>query len=294
MADPAGAHDPFIAVDWGTTNRRAFLIEDGAVVRTERDDRGAAVVEDFPAEVAGLRARLGDLPMLLAGMVGSNIGWRAVPYIAAPAGLAALAAALDPIDARTAIVPGLSCRDGERADVMRGEEVQLLGAVAAGMVPMDALLCQPGTHCKWAVLERGEIVRFTTAMTGELFSLLRAHGLLARQIGGAVTDGLAFREGVAEGARRDLTASLFGIRASCLLGLRDDADAAAYASGLLIGADVAARLGEGGDRIVHLLADPALGALYAAAIETLGGAATIVDSYAAFVAGITRIRELSA
>jgi 2-dehydro-3-deoxygalactonokinase len=294
MADPAGAHDPFIAVDWGTTNRRAFLIEDGVVVRTERDDRGAVVVEDFPAEVAGLRARLGDLPMLLAGMVGSNIGWRAVPYIAAPAGLAALAAALDPIDARTAIVPGLSCRDGAHADVMRGEEVQLLGAVAAGMVPMDGLLCQPGTHCKWAVLERGEIVRFTTAMTGELFSLLRAHGLLARQIGGAVNDGAAFREGVAEGARRDLAASLFGIRASGLLGLRDDTDAAAYASGLLIGADVWARIDDGGDRAVHLLADAALGALYAAAIETLGGSATIVDSHAAFVAGITRIRELSA
>ncbi|UVO50230.1 2-dehydro-3-deoxygalactonokinase [Sphingomonas sp. SUN019] len=294
MADPAGAHDPFIAVDWGTTNRRAFLIEGGAVVRTERDDRGAAVVEDFPAEVAGLRARLGDLPMLLAGMVGSNIGWRAVPYIAAPAGLAVLAAALEPIDGRTAIVPGLSCRDGGRADVMRGEEVQLLGAVAAGMVPADSLLCQPGTHCKWAVLERGEIVRFTTAMTGELFSLLRAHGLLARQIGGAVNDGAAFREGVTEGARRDLAASLFGIRASGLLGLRDDADAAAYASGLLIGADVAARIDEAAARTVHLLADPALGALYAAAIETLGGSATIVDSHAAFVAGITRIRELSA
>ncbi|RZM31080.1 MAG: 2-oxo-3-deoxygalactonate kinase, partial [Sphingomonas sp.] len=141
----------FIAVDWGTTNRRAFRIENGTVAATERDDRGAANVAagEYEAEVAGIRARLGDLPMLLAGMVGSNIGWRSVPYVAAPAGLAEIAAALDRIDGRTAIVPGLSYRDGLHADVMRGEEVQLLGAVAAGLVPAEALLCQPGTHCKW-------------------------------------------------------------------------------------------------------------------------------------------------
>ena len=152
----------FIAVDWGTTNRRVFRIEDGIVVATERDDRGAASVAagEYEVEVAGIRKRFGDVPMLLAGMVGSNIGWRSVPYVDAPAGLSDIAAALDRIDDRTAIVPGLSYRDGPHADVMRGEEVQLLGAVAAGLVPTDALLCQPGTHCKWATVEKGAITRF--------------------------------------------------------------------------------------------------------------------------------------
>lgn len=283
-----------IAVDWGTTNRRVFAIADGHVAATERDDRGATAVQDFAAEVAAIRARFGGAPMLLAGMVGSNVGWRAVPYVPAPAGLDTLAAALETVAPGVAIVPGVSFRDGGRADVMRGEEVQLLGAAAAGLVPADALLCQPGTHCKWATLAAGRIVRFTTAMTGELFALLRGHGLLARQLGGAVSDGPAFRAGVAEGARRDLAASLFGIRAAGLLGLRDEAHAAAHASGLLIGADVAARLAEAADATVHILADPALGALYAAAVETLGGAARVIDSQAAFVAGITRIQELAA
>ena len=283
----------FIAVDWGTTNRRAFAIEGGRVVASERDDGGAASLSaaDYPAEVAGLRARLGDWPMLLAGMVGSNIGWRVVPYVAVPAGLPALAAALDWIDARTAIVPGLSFREGDRADVMRGEEMQLLGAAAAGSVPDDGLLCQPGTHCKWARLEEGAITGFTTAMTGELFALLRAHSLLARQLGGAVADGPPFRAGVAEGAKRDLAASLFGIRARSVTGLGDDGDAAAFASGLLIGADVAARIDAGAT--VHILADPALGGLYAAAIAEIGGTAHLVDSDAAFVAGITRLWELA-
>ena len=284
----------FIAVDWGTSNRRAFRIEDGNVAATERDDRGAANVAtgDYDAEVAGIRERLGDLPVLLAGMVGSNIGWRTVPYVAAPAGLPEIAAALDRIDDRTAIVPGLSYRDGVHADVMRGEEVQLLGAVAAGLVPTDAVLCQPGTHCKWATVEGGAITRFTTAMTGELFALLRAHGVLSRQLGHPVEPGAAYLEGVAEGAKRDLAASLFAIRARGVLGLADDAHAASFASGLLIGADTAARIKRG--TTVHILADPALGALYANAIDALGGIAHHIDSEAAFVAGITRIQDLAA
>lgn len=287
-------NDAFIAVDWGTTNRRAFRIEAGIAVATERDARGAAAVQadEFPADVAGLRARLGDLPVLMAGMVGSNIGWRAVPYLPVPANLPQLAAGICWIDDRTGIVPGLSYIDGRHGDVMRGEEVQLLGAIAAGLVPADALLCQPGTHCKWATMAGGAVSRFTTAMTGELFALLRQHGLLARQLGGAVVDGPAFAEGLAEGARRDLAVSLFAIRGGGLLGLRPDADAPSFASGLLIGADVAARLQQADGNDVYILADPALGGLYATAVRTFGGRPHLIDSHAAFIAGITHIWEL--
>lgn len=277
----------FLAVDWGTTNRRVFVIEQGRVVRTRRDGKGVTAVADFPAEGAAMRAAFGDLPMLMAGMVGSNLGWASAPYVAAPAGIADLAAALHRIDARTAIVPGVSVTGP--ADVMRGEEVQLLGAVEAGLVPSDALLVQPGTHCKWAEVEHGRIARFTTAMTGELFALLRGHGLLAAQLGAEATRGEAFLAGVAEGGKRDIAASLFGIRAAKLLGERNDDDAASYASGLLIGSDTAARLEQSRHDTAYLLADPALGGLYAAAIEAHGRAARIIDSHSAFTAGIIAI-----
>lgn len=275
----------YLAVDWGTTNRRTYRIEAGAVASSERDDRGVTSVDDFEAEVAELRAKHGDLPMLLAGMVGSNIGWKPAPYAEAPAGIAELVGKLAWIDDRTAIVPGIATA----SDVMRGEEVQLLGAVAAGLAPADSLLCQPGTHCKWAEMAGGRVTAFTTAMTGELFALLRAHGLLAKQLGSAVAIGDAFREGVEEGKRRDLAASLFGIRAAGVLGNRDDADAASYASGLLIGADVAARLSGWRPDMVHVLADPVLGGLYAEAIAAQGVRAELIDSRAAFAAGIVAI-----
>lgn len=284
----------FVAVDWGTTNRRAYLIRDGGVVETVRDGLGIKSVEagGFEAAATAVRAQFGNFPMLLAGMVGSNRGWSDAGYVPCPATLPELAAALHVVAERVAIVPGVKSVSGARGDVMRGEEVQLLGAVAGGLAPGDALLCQPGTHCKWARMTDGALTGFSTAMTGEMFALLRDHALIgAAMQGGDVTDGPAFRDGVARAGEGDLLTALFGVRPSSLLGLREDRDAAAYVSGLLIGGDVHAQVAAG--QTVHVLADPALGALYAAAIDLVGGRTVAVDSHDAFVAGITRIWELA-
>ncbi len=278
----------FIAVDWGTTNRRAYRVENGRVVVTERDGLGvkALVGGRFEDEVAGLRHRLGDLPMQLAGMVGSTIGWREVPYVAAPASIASLAANLCWMDDRTAIVPGVV--DETRPDVMRGEEVQILGAHAAGSVPADALVCQPGTHCKWATVQGGAIKGFATAMTGELFGLLKDHSILAAQLKQPISDLDAFDAGLVAAAQGDLLSQLFGIRAQAVLGRRSDATASSFASGLLIGTDVKARDVRG--KQVYLLADPELGKLYARAVSANGGTAVMIESTAAFVAGATAIQ----
>jgi 2-dehydro-3-deoxygalactonokinase len=288
---------PFLAVDWGTTNRRVFLIDEGgAVSRTERDDRGVIAMRggDYAAEVAGIRQRFGALPILCAGMVGSNIGWRDAGYVDTPGGLEALAARAPTVAGDVWIVPGMAHREGSRGDVMRGEEVQFLGAVAGGLTPADALVIQPGTHCKWARISRGGIAAFTTAMTGELFALLKGHGLLSAELTAPVSDNDAFRQGVEDAGGGDLLARLFGIRAASVLGLRDRADQASYASGLLIGSDVAAQLARADDARVFILSDPALGGLYATAIAAHGRQPVVVQSHDAFVAGITRLWRLIA
>ena len=189
--------DGFIAVDWGTTNRRAYRIDSSGKQTDEFEDgKGVLSVPDggFPAAVAEIRERLGDKPLLLAGMVGSNRGWNEAPYVPCPAGIDDLAAKLVWASEREAIVPGVSYIGDGRADVMRGEEVQLLGAVAAGLVDPDALVCHPGTHNKWALLRRGNIHDFRTVMTGELFSLLKEHSILADLLQGEVAVNDAFRE----------------------------------------------------------------------------------------------------
>ncbi|WP_072384751.1 2-dehydro-3-deoxygalactonokinase [Novosphingobium sp. NDB2Meth1] len=291
-----------LAVDWGSTNRRVFVLAaDGTILDTAQDDRGILNMgsSSFPAEAAAMRARWGDLPMLCAGMVGSNRGWVDAGYVPAPASLAAIAHAVHWVErGRTAIVPGVSRVSDGRADIMRGEEVQLLGAAAAGLVNPDSWLCQPGTHAKWARLAGGELVDFTTAMTGEIFAQLGKGGLLADGLDGAVEPGASFRNGVAAARGGDLLAKLFGARASLVLGKRDRADQASYVSGLLIGSDCSARLdgdfaGARADG-VDVLASPALGALYLAALNELGCKARLVDSHAAFLAGITQIWSLLA
>ena len=285
----------FLAIDWGTSNRRIYLFDGVGTLRaTERDDRGLSVVsrEAFPLEVAEIRARLGDLPMLCAGMVGSASGWVDASYCPCPAALEDLAEAISWVEpGRTAIVPGVSFEKDSRSDLMRGEEVQLLGAAAEGLVSRDALLCQPGTHCKWACITNGRIDSFRTTMTGELFGYLKHHGVLAEYMTGEVASGEAFHRGLAQSSSRSLLGDLFCARVAVLQGKRDISDTAAYVSGLLIGNDVLEQeIGAG--NLVHVLAVPLLGDLYGAAIGAAGGEAVLLDSEDAFVAGITRLWAL--
>lgn len=279
---------PFLAIDWGTTNRRIYRIDaTGNVEAMLRDDRGVAALtsDTFAGEMAAVRDEFGDLPALCAGMVGSTRGWIEAPYIACPANLNALSAGLTWAEpGRTAIVPGVICESGSRRDVMRGEEVQLLGAVQAGLVPSTALLCQPGTHSKWVWIRAGSVDRFTTAITGELFSILRRHSLLTPQLVGPVEPNNWFLAGVGEATEGDLLAKLFGVRADAVSATNRISDTSSYVSGLLIGSDVHARV-KAGDTVV-VLSDSPLGELYATAARVVGADASVVDSQAAFVAGI--------
>lgn len=294
-----GWAEGFIAADWGTTNRRAYRIGPGGAAEAEfEDDRGVLSIPagGFAAAVAEIRARLGERPLLLAGMVGSNRGWVEAPYVHCPAGIGDIAASLAwPEEGRTAIVPGVSFLAGDEADVMRGEEVQLLGALAAGDVPPDALICHPGTHNKWARLEGGRIARFTTVMTGELFNLLKERSILSAAIDGPVEPGAAFEAGVRRGlAGGSLAADLFKVRSRLLLGKAREEDAPAHASGLLIGADVRGGLAGAGPGEVIVMGRPELTRLYAEAVRIAGWSAREVDGERAFIAGAKRIVELMA
>lgn len=287
-----------IAVDWGTTNRRIYhLAPDGACEAERSDGMGVLSVPPggFEAEIAAMRAEFGAGPMLLAGMVGSDRGWREVPYVPCPVDLATLRQALCWVNGGDiAIVPGVSFIEEEgRGDVMRGEDVQILGAVAAGLCPPDALVCHPGTHAKWVRLKSGAMTGFRTVMTGELFALLRGGGILAPQLQGEAKPDADFTRGVEAALRNTaLSADLFSARAGALLGLRER-DEASYVSGLLIGADIAIGLafGRGSDDDVVLIGEEALTTLYAAALDIAGRRTKTIDGEVAFLAGARALME---
>ena len=285
--------DGFIAVDWGTTNRRAYLL-DATGHRTDEfeDAKGVLTVTDFPAAVAEIRERLGDRPLLLAGMIGSNKGWVEAPYVPCPAGIDELAANLTWAGEREAIVPGVSYVGQGRADVMRGEEVQLLGGVVAGLVAKEALACHPGTHNKWALLRGGIIKIFGTVMTGELFSLLKDHSILADLLAGPVEPNDSFKRGARYAFDYDLLpAALFGVRAGVLLGQTNKDDAASYVSGLLVGTDVRIGLTWPMAARIMVIGRPELTRLYAAAIVEAGREAVELDGEQCFLAGIQEIAK---
>jgi len=287
--------DGFIAVDWGTTNRRAYLV-DKSGNRTDEFEDGKGVLSiqagGFPAAVKEIRDRLGDKPLLLAGMIRSPRGWKEAPYVPCPASIADLAKSVVWAGDREAIVPGVSFIGDGRADVMRGEEVQLLGGVAAGAVAREGLACHPGTHNKWALLRHGIIHIFGTVMTGELFSLLKEHSILADLLHGPVELDDAFKRGVRHALEREmLPADLFGVRAGVLLGQSRKEDAPSYTSGLLIGTDVRIGLTWPLSVRITVIGRPELTRLYAAAIAEAGREAVELDGEKCFLAGIHEIAK---
>ncbi len=103
----------YIAIDWGTTNRRIYVLTaDGAVLDTVRDDRGVLAMTpgDYPNEIAAIRVRFGALSIIAAGMVGSTRGWREAAYVPAPPDLPTLAGAATRIPSWTSpLSPASRC-----------------------------------------------------------------------------------------------------------------------------------------------------------------------------------------
>jgi len=234
----------WIAVDWGTSHLRAWLMRtDGSVIARRQSADGMGTLDPAGFESA-LQALCGDalpVPVLACGMVGSRQGWAEAPYAAvpcAPPGAeAATAAPTTQAGLSVRILPGV--KQVQPADVMRGEETQIAGYLATNP-GFDGVICLPGTHTKWAHISAGEIVSFRTAMTGEMFALLSGQSVLRHSMGTGWDDA-AFEAGVDQAISRPegLAASLFSLRAEGLLhGLDPDA-ARARLSGLLIGAELA-------------------------------------------------------
>jgi 2-dehydro-3-deoxygalactonokinase len=291
-----------LACDWGSTNLRAWILDtDGAAL--DRRDFALGVNSLAPGEAGRrflneVRPSLGAeaLPALLCGAVGSNIGWRMAPYADCPARIEDVAGGLiHPADG-VWIAPGLRCDGLDGAcDVLRGEETQVFGWMAAN--PVEArgrrLVCQPGTHAKWLVVEDGLVVRFLSAFTGELFAVLSAHSILHND--GAGEDMAVFDAGCVAAAEGDALLNRIYTARSRVAGRgADNATTGAYLSGLLIGAEVAAtpRLLDLEGEPVMLLGDKGLCDRYARALGSRGVETDYADGEAAVRAGLFEIAKL--
>jgi 2-dehydro-3-deoxygalactonokinase len=289
-------HQQLLGIDWGTSNRRAYLIERGGRCLASRaDDQGMLAARgNFGASLAALlrEMQVGDgVPVVMSGMVGSANGWQEVPYLDSTVALERLPSELvalrdHGLGRECLIVPGY-CSRTDGIDVMRGEETQLLGAVASGR--RDGWVVLPGTHSKWVLLRDGVVARLATYMTGELFAMLAAGGTLAALMQDDSAEPGPFLAGLDEAMRgQPLSHTLFGARARVVTGAMPAAHTRAYVSGLLIGTEFAGAQASEAGGVVSIIASAALSQRYRDAAAHVGLQADVLDPDQVYLAALAK------
>jgi 2-dehydro-3-deoxygalactonokinase len=246
-----------IALDWGTSNLRASLLDARGQALETRSAPGGVMAVQGGQFAQALLALCADwlaqttCPLMASGMIGSRQGWREAPYLDAPTSLAQAARQLITVPVSLAdgraerllhISPGLRCLDSAgEFDVMRGEETQIWGAD----LPAHSCCVLPGTHSKWAWLGDGGAIRhFKTFMTGELYGLLTQHSILGRLMVFGAEPGASQHEALVAGVRlglrghAELPHTLFAARTAGLMGRVTPEALTDFLSGILLGAEI--------------------------------------------------------
>ncbi|KAA0699661.1 2-dehydro-3-deoxygalactonokinase [Neorhizobium sp. P12A] len=296
MAKPA-----YVAVDWGTSSFRLWLIgEDGEVLGERRSGEGMTTaaqtgfVNVLQSHLTALSAPEG-IPVIVCGMAGARQGWVEAGYIDTPTSLSAILTGAVSVPGQSRdvrILPGLAQRSKEAPDVIRGEETQLLGAIPADSRG-DQIVCMPGTHSKWVRVVDGMVTGFSTFMTGELFDVITKHSILAHAVARAQdmpTDDQAFEAALLAAFKQPALATnlIFGARAGQLLHGLTAAGAQARISGTLVGAEIAGALSAAGkDAAITLVASGRLQTLYETAFQSLSLSYQTIDADAAVRRGLS-------
>lgn len=290
----------WIAIDWGTTNFRAFLLCGNE--RLAQVDKASGLLSvEKPQFAATLHTLLepwlrqyGRVPIVMAGMVGSPQGWQGVPYAPQPCGAQDLVSGArmltTPWGSQAWIVPGVQGASRyQQPDVMRGEEVQLVGLSALHPAKKHQVLL-PGTHSKHVHMADGKIVGFSTFMTGELFSLLSQHSLLGRELPAQSENDAAFVFGVSVAQQKvPFSHLMFSTRTRRLTGEIPETHVLSYLSGLLIGYELSTLTG---CKSAWIVGSPALTDRYQRAAEQMALELHPANGDDCFVRGMTYLFAL--
>jgi 2-dehydro-3-deoxygalactonokinase len=284
----------WIAADWGTSNLRVWAMSNAGEILAEAqsgDGMGTLSQPEFePALLRLISTWLSEVtPVIACGMVGSRQGWQEAPYRAVPC--APCDGSLTQIETsdprlKVYIIPGL--KQHKPADVMRGEETQIAGYIAAHP-NFDGVICLPGTHSKWAHISAKECVSFQTFMTGEIFSCLTEQSVLRHSVRTKDWSDAAFDSAVQDAIANPtrMAATLFSLRADSLLHDLPAGEARGRLSGLLIGAELAAARPYWLGQEIVLIGAPKLSALYARALTLLGCAPLRPEAQNLTLAGLS-------
>lgn len=179
----------YITIDGGTSNTRVYTIENGNVKLISKAAVGA---HNSNGLRRFLKETLSDIDagridaIIASGMITSANGLLEVRHIPAPAGLQELHCAMqealfpDICSVPFTFIPGVKIDSGkiENADIMRGEETELMGL---GEIYANTAYILPGTHSKCILTDiRGKIFDFFTMMTGELLEAVKKSTIIGK------------------------------------------------------------------------------------------------------------------
>lgn len=297
MSDPTPPSVAWVAADWGTSHLRLWPMgADGVPLCRIDSDKGMSslTAADYEQTLLTLlepyMVSNAALDVVCCGMAGSRQGWAEAPYAAAPCTPPSFdtATRVQTQDARLRVHILSGVKQAEPADVMRGEETQIAGVLAA-QPDLDGVICLPGTHTKWVSVKDGEITGFATFLSGELFQLVSQHSVLRHTLAPQGWDDDAFKDGCLEGTATPnrLANALFGLRASALLNDLDPVAARSRASGFLLGMEIEALRREWQGRAVVIVGENEIARAYATALELQGATAEVTDAEKVTLAGLS-------
>ena len=269
----------WVAVDWGTSNLRCWVVSSNEVVHYGNKPLGMINLDQnsyektLISEVDKFLKPRKKTMILICGMAGSRQGWREAPYLSVPCRPPELKDAVNVQcqDPRILIkiLPGL--KQHKPADIMRGEETQIKGILHKNS-RFDGIICLPGTHTKWVRVSAGEIISFQTFMTGELFSLLSERSILKHSVAESGWDETIFKASVDEviSDNKRLANKLFSLRGEYILNNLEEVAARNRLSGYLIGLELSGSrpywLGEK----VYILGEDTISKAYEVALRAQG------------------------
>ncbi|WP_220762545.1 2-dehydro-3-deoxygalactonokinase [Flavobacterium sp. UMI-01] len=283
----------FVSVDWGTTNLRLRLVATPHLTILEEvvSPKGIKTIYDEWLAFGGekenyfltfLQQQLAlftttiseEVTIVISGMASSSIGLRELPYASLPFTTDGKTLLVEKIS--SAIIPNLiQLISGVKSDsdVIRGEEVEIIGLINEEDKKQAVVFVTPGTHSKHVLCEKGTITNFFTYMTGEMFSVIAEHTLLKNSIEKMPLEAAylaSFEQGVQKTMEgKSILNTLFKVRTNTLFREKTNAENFYYLSGLLIGEELKSLKKLPCDTI-KLCAGGQLFELYHRAIHVLG------------------------
>jgi 2-dehydro-3-deoxygalactonokinase len=275
----------WVAIDWGTSNLRIWGMSDSGELLQEfcsevgmsrlSPDQYESVLVD--AISGWLIDRVRPLTILICGSATNRQGWREVPYVETPCEPMGSRIRIETNDPMVEVYLLGGVSQSSPAAVMRGEEIQLLGAISSGI--SEGLFCLPGTHSKWVEVQQNKIVDFTTFLTGESFELYSQFSILKHSVQADEINYEQFETAVKEifYEPQKFTALLFSLRADDLLHSQKSLLARSKLSGYLIGIELAGAAARWKNKRVALIGSSSLTAIYYRALISVGGVADCLN-----------------